>query len=745
MTTTPLQGNWVGHVGSAGYVLCAWNDTTDLVSMPLATVNLDAGQRYRWSGSGTSTDDERTLEAPDRSYRRAATWYRDSGNIEASLDFSSRFVGTLTLYALDYDTSDRRDTFIVDDGSGAQTVVRSTPFHEGVWLSFAIDVEAGDTVTIEVSKQAGVNPVLAGIFLDTKPLSLLATHYADVYDFPDTPTATLELALESDFLDSLADAGIAHVTCLYSDDDAQNVEPGSLIALDVLDYDGAATRAFTMIVREIDYAALETDEESAETISFTGPSTLGLLVDGLIEPPGGEGRFPVVDDFVFDFTHPEFDDSAWSSATEVESLWYVQRDADGNLVAENDGNTGGRWAYLQWWTDTLPPGNETAPDVRESTKVIWASDGTLDGLTTGVGDCYFRETFTTDYDGAHLVFFGADNAGELWIDGKQISSVGMSGDVRFSGYEQPQTPEMVSLSPGTHTVAIKATNLPPFGVPNPAGVVASIYRPAYPVVPSDLKWETTGSTKILEYAAETPGMTPGTVLRLMIEAQQNLGRYGWDLLTLDFTDDEDSNGDPWEWTPTLSVKAGADTVYSTVQKLITLYADVRMDPASWTLHAYNKGTGASSGVTYARGGNLTSLRYRREDLTADELLVRSDLGWSRDGSGGRREGYLELGSENNVDEVARVSGQVLGVYSDPREEVTITAEITSADEIPYVNTDLVPRSTADAPARGGGSSEQRIVQLGLSYGADEKLTPTIVLKDRIREAEERVLEMVQQK
>lgn len=83
------QGDWVGRYGQSGYVLAAWNGGSDLVSLPGATARLVSGQRTWWSESDS---DVRSLQAPDRSFRRQATYY-DAGRLQVRLDFSRSFVG----------------------------------------------------------------------------------------------------------------------------------------------------------------------------------------------------------------------------------------------------------------------------------------------------------------------------------------------------------------------------------------------------------------------------------------------------------------------------------------------------------------------------------------------------------------------------------------------------------------------------------------------------------------------------
>src|SRR5206468_2214317 len=124
------------------------------------------------------------LESPDESQRRAATWTHAT-QLRLHLTFNQLYSGTLHIYALDWDSVDRRETVTVDDGTGPQSVILSTAFNNGAWLHFPISVPAGGQVTVTADLMGGANTVLSGIFLGedqpqppsapTAPQSLTAT------------------------------------------------------------------------------------------------------------------------------------------------------------------------------------------------------------------------------------------------------------------------------------------------------------------------------------------------------------------------------------------------------------------------------------------------------------------------------------------------------------------------------------------------------------------------------------------
>ena len=155
------QGDWVGNYGAQGYALLGWNNKSDLISMPGVNVILDQGGRYRWS---TNTQNVRALEDATQTQRRATQWTHAS-SLRLHLYFTNAYNGTLHIYALDWDSSTRRQIVYLDDGSGQRSVNLNASFNSGAWLHFPISVGAGGTVTIRVDRTAGSNATLSGIFL----------------------------------------------------------------------------------------------------------------------------------------------------------------------------------------------------------------------------------------------------------------------------------------------------------------------------------------------------------------------------------------------------------------------------------------------------------------------------------------------------------------------------------------------------------------------------------------------------
>jgi hypothetical protein len=71
----------------------------------------------------------------------------------------------LHIYAIDWDTTSRRQEVTVDDGEGAVTVNLSSAFNAGAWIHVPIEVPAGGSVTVVATKTGQHNAVISGLFL----------------------------------------------------------------------------------------------------------------------------------------------------------------------------------------------------------------------------------------------------------------------------------------------------------------------------------------------------------------------------------------------------------------------------------------------------------------------------------------------------------------------------------------------------------------------------------------------------
>lgn len=161
------KGDWVGTYGTDGYVLGGWEGRSgDLIELPVANfVKLRAGRKV-WA---SSTSQDRALQDPTGTSRRAATW-KNRTLVKLRLDFTEAYEGNLRLYSVDWEKNGkRRQRITVDDGSGIRTAHLDSDFSQGAWASFALDVAAGDKVSINVYRDSRGFATLSGIFLGDAP------------------------------------------------------------------------------------------------------------------------------------------------------------------------------------------------------------------------------------------------------------------------------------------------------------------------------------------------------------------------------------------------------------------------------------------------------------------------------------------------------------------------------------------------------------------------------------------------
>ena len=147
---TAPQGDWVGTYGVNGYDLAAWNGTAgDLAVLPAGvTATLEQGVRATWAAS---TSDVRALQAPSGSERRATT-LADTSQVRVRLTFNAAYSGNLHLYALDWDSTARRQNVTVNDGTTTKTVQITSSFNAGAWMHFPVSVPAGGSVVVTVEQ-----------------------------------------------------------------------------------------------------------------------------------------------------------------------------------------------------------------------------------------------------------------------------------------------------------------------------------------------------------------------------------------------------------------------------------------------------------------------------------------------------------------------------------------------------------------------------------------------------------------
>jgi hypothetical protein len=150
------QGNWVGLYGLDGY-----NVVGTAANYPAyAAVNPTGKSDWTWASSPA---DSRALETADGLDRVAAAWYSAS-TFSVDVNLEDGQTHQVALYCLDWDSAARRQTIdILDASSGAILDSQAiTDFNNGVYLVWNLTGH----VLIRLTRNAGLNVVLNGIFLD---------------------------------------------------------------------------------------------------------------------------------------------------------------------------------------------------------------------------------------------------------------------------------------------------------------------------------------------------------------------------------------------------------------------------------------------------------------------------------------------------------------------------------------------------------------------------------------------------
>jgi VCBS repeat-containing protein len=157
-TDTTTEGTWIGTYGTQGY---------DIVGRPSDlprhdTITPSGQSTLAWSHS---TDDPRALQFPHGSHRIAEAWY-SATSFRVDVNLADGQSHDLELYFLDWDSYSRAEQVQVTDfvtGAVLSTQTVSS-FHSGVYLDYLV----GGTghIVITITRTAGANAVLSGLFLD---------------------------------------------------------------------------------------------------------------------------------------------------------------------------------------------------------------------------------------------------------------------------------------------------------------------------------------------------------------------------------------------------------------------------------------------------------------------------------------------------------------------------------------------------------------------------------------------------
>jgi hypothetical protein len=151
---TTTQGSWGGIYGGDGYFIA--NDANNPPSY--ASVSLTGTSAWTFTNN---TTDPRALETASGSSTRIASVYYGS-TFSINVNFTDTNTHQIALYLLDWDTTSRVETISVLDAASHAVLNTQTfaNFQNGEYASWSVK----GNVIIQVTSNAGINAVVAGIF-----------------------------------------------------------------------------------------------------------------------------------------------------------------------------------------------------------------------------------------------------------------------------------------------------------------------------------------------------------------------------------------------------------------------------------------------------------------------------------------------------------------------------------------------------------------------------------------------------
>ena len=153
---TTTQGTWIGTYGASGYDI-----VSGPTSLPAGDTVTPAGQStYTWT---TTTTDPRALQVPGSSNRVAAVWYSPT-SFTVDVNLGDGAAHDLELYFVDWDNRGRAETVQISDAASGAVLTTQTisSFQSGEYLDYAVSGH----IVITITRTAGANAVLNGLFLD---------------------------------------------------------------------------------------------------------------------------------------------------------------------------------------------------------------------------------------------------------------------------------------------------------------------------------------------------------------------------------------------------------------------------------------------------------------------------------------------------------------------------------------------------------------------------------------------------
>lgn len=445
-------------------------------------------------------------------------------------------------------------------------------------------VEQGFTSSVPGAAPVAFGPVTV---LNEPPAGELPTALRlFVYDRPNLTTSVGEFTKKraAGWQEQVSEVGSAEFT-IGLDDPLLPLGDDQLVAIEA---NGVLVMSAVPDVDE--YHSLSTDGPAGEEVKLSLKGHGWILNEALVYPTRGPDQLPIENDRVFSWASPEYSVAGWYFAKSF-----------GNGLTD-------AWNGIDTWPNPTP-GQGLDGGYGEW---IWGAEGTVDHAPQG--DCFFSAEFNVAVSGTYTIFFIADDRGHLYVDGQRV----IETNNWVNSNENLQTLD-IQLSAGVHTCRVWAQNNSGGPPGNPAGIRVAIAQRnldgtvSFPVLNSNAAWLVTS------YPLYIPSMSPGQIVRICVEEAQDRGALLG--VTLNFTDEHDSDGNPWFTYNEITTKAGVTTVLGFLREMSDTYVDWELSPAGLDLSLWQlDGAGVDTGLSWHRhtdpddasSGNLSTLTQRRQ-------------------------------------------------------------------------------------------------------------------------------------
>lgn len=387
---------------------------------------------------------------------------------------------------------------------------------------------------------------------------------------------------------------------------------------------------------------VSTEEWSGYVREISGPN-LNILLDDWIIKHDGKARPDSLETRSYN----------WAS---MRSEWYVASQWDRPI------------ATRAWLNPPGEPNQEAKKRSKFKQPKNWPDKGARwmfvpDNYDGPRGGRYYRKNFTLKQGGHYRIFATADEKLRVYIDNEEV----ISADAVETGYTTMNKADVI-LRAGTHTIAFHTRGRGQSkGDGNDSSLLTVMKvnkrgRPKGVLLHSDASWEAF-------YGKRPPGWNRAQVMRNAVKEAQARGNGSAQKLTLDFTENVDTEGKKWDdrWNDDVSI---GTTGLALAQMLSEGNGfDFYVNPNNFKLQAWRRrGTNKGKSITLEPGRNLLAWESQSEDNARNKYLLQHDGGWTEytDRSSvktfGEREAYVSLGNCKDDEEAENLMKRVaLGV------------------------------------------------------------------------------------